>query len=135
MVTREEVETGSPAKGLPKATPALTADQVAKVLAKGGPANRDVAVAPRFQVGQRVRARNINPAGHTRLPRYVRAKSGMVVLDRGVFLFPDTNAHQRGEKPQHLYSVRFAARDLWGEQASPHDSIHLDLWDDYLEPV
>jgi nitrile hydratase len=65
----------------------------------------------------------------------VRAKSGVVVLDRGVFVFPDTNAHQRGEKPQHLYSVRFAARELWGEQASRRDSVHLDMWDDYLEPV
>jgi nitrile hydratase subunit beta len=82
-----------------------------------------------------VRARNVHPEGHTRLPRYVRAKSGVVVLDRGVFLFPDTNAHLRGEKPQHLYSVRFAARELWGEQASRRDSIHLDMWDDYLEPV
>jgi nitrile hydratase len=52
-----------------------------------------------------------------------------------VFLFPDTNAHLLGEKPQHLYSVRFAARDLWGAQASPRDFIHLDMWDDYLEPA
>jgi nitrile hydratase len=98
-------------------------------------ARRDVAVAPRFKAGQQVRARNLNPLGHTRLPRYVRAKKGVVVLDRGVFLFPDTNAHQLGEKPQHLYSVQFAARELWGEQASPKDSVRLDMWDDYLEPV
>ena len=55
------------------------------------------------------------------------------MVDRGVFVFPDTNAHLQGEKPQHLYSVRFAARDLWGEQASPRDTVHLDMWDDYLE--
>ena len=61
--------------------------------------------------------------------------ASVVVLDRGVFLFPDTNAHQRGEKPQHLYSVRFAAREIWGDQASPRDLIHLDMWDDYLERV
>ena len=83
--------------------------------------------------GQRVRARNINPAGHTRLPRYARGRVGVVVLDRGIYVFPDTNAHVLGEKPQHLYSVRFAARDLWGERASTRDSVHLDLWDDYLE--
>jgi nitrile hydratase len=100
-----------------------------------GSARRDVAVAPRFKAGQRVRARNIHPSGHTRLPRYVRARSGVVVLDRGVFLFPDTHAHMRGDKPQHLYSVRFAARELWGEQASRRDFIHLDMWDDYLEPA
>jgi len=46
--------------------------------------------------------------------------------------FPDTNAHYLGEKPQTFYSVRFAARELWGQQAAPQDSIYLDLWDDYL---
>jgi nitrile hydratase len=84
-------------------------------------------------VGQRVRARNINPAGHTRLPRYARGKAGVVVRDHGVFVFPDTNAHFLGEKPQHLYGVRFTSRELWGERASVRDFIHLDMWDDYLE--
>src|SRR5437660_9025791 len=63
LVTREEIESGAPSEGSPKATPPLTADKVASVVAKGGPASRDVPVAPRFQIGQRVRARNINPAG------------------------------------------------------------------------
>jgi nitrile hydratase len=96
-------------------------------------ARRDAAVSPRFKVGQRVRARNINPAGHTRLPRYARGKHGVVSRDHGVFLFPDTNAEFLGEKPQHVYSVRFTARELWGEHASARDFIHLDMWDDYLE--
>jgi len=47
-------------------------------------------------------------------------------------VFPDTNAHLKGEQPQHLYSVRFAARELWGESASSRDSVHLDMWDAYL---
>jgi nitrile hydratase len=84
-------------------------------------------------VGQRVRARTINPIGHTRLPRYVRGRTGVIDRDHGVFVFPDTNAHFLGEKPQHVYSVRFAARDVWGDQASPNDSLYIDLWDDYLE--
>jgi len=88
---------------------------------------------PRYAPGDRVVTRRFHPSGHTRLPRYVRGRTGAVVLDRGVFLFPDTNAHLRGEKPQHLYSVRFAAREIWGDQASRRDLIHLDMWDDYLE--
>jgi hypothetical protein len=52
-----------------------------------------------------------------------------------VFVFQDTAAYSKGEKPQHLYSVRFAARDLWGEQAAPHDAVYLDLCEDYLEPI
>jgi nitrile hydratase len=98
-------------------------------------ASRDVKVAPRFQAGQRVRARNMHPVGHTRLPRYARGKVGMIERDYGVFVFPDTNAHFLGEKPQHVYSVRFAARELWGEQAAPLDSVYLAMWDDYLEPA
>ena len=134
-VTQSEVETGNPVPGSPRQAVLVAPEAVPSMVDRRGSARRAAAVAPRFKAGQRVRARNIHPAGHTRLPRYVRAKSGVVVLDRGVFLFPDTNAHQRGEKPQHLYSVRFAARELWGKQASPRDSVHLDLWDDHLQPV
>ena len=93
-------------------------------VAKGVPASRNVQVTPRFKVGQRVRARNINPTGHTRLPRYARGKFGTIDRDHGVFVFPDTNAHFLGEKPQHVYSVRFAARELWGDQAAPQDSVY-----------
>jgi nitrile hydratase len=102
-------------------------------LTRGVESSHDPNVRPLFKVRQRVRARNINPTGHTRLPRYVRGKTGVIVRDHGVYLFPDTNAHFQGEKRQHVYSVRFAARELWGEHASPRDSVYLDLWDDYLE--
>ena len=105
------------------------------MLSAVAPANQNIPVAPRFKVGQRVRARNINPPGHTRLPRYARGKLGIVDRDHGVYVFPDTNSQNLGEKPQHVYSVRFAARELWGEQAAPHDSVYIDLWDDYLEPA
>jgi hypothetical protein len=101
----------------------------------GRPAPGAVTATPRFKAGERVRARNINPAGHTRLPRYARGKAGIVVRDHGIFVFPDTNAHFLGEKPQHLYSVRFSGRELWGERASPRDFVHLDMWDDYLDRV
>jgi nitrile hydratase beta subunit len=135
IVTREELESGRATAGSPKETPRITAAGVEE-MGRWWPAataRRDVAVAPHFSVGQRVRARNINPIGHTRLPRYARGKVGVVVRDHGVFVFPDTNAEFSGEKPQHVYSVRFAARELWGEQASPLDSMHLDMWDDYLD--
>jgi nitrile hydratase beta subunit len=135
LVTRAEIESGRPAEGSIKTTPPLTADQVALTLSKGGPASRNVAVDPRFQVGQRVRARNIHPPGHTRLPRYARGKLGVIDRDHGVHVFPDTNAHFLGEKPQHVYSVRFAARELWGEQAAPRDAVYIDLWDDHLDPA
>jgi nitrile hydratase subunit beta len=133
LITRAEVESGKPAPGLPKAAPALIASAVPSVVAKGKPANREVQVEARFAVGQRVRARNLHSTGHTRLPRYARGKLGTIDRDHGVFVYPDTNAHALGEKPQHLYSVRFAARELWGEQASERDAVYIDMWDDYLE--
>jgi nitrile hydratase subunit beta len=133
LVTREEVESGSPAPGSPKANPPVTAANVEAIAVIRASARRPAGVAPRFLVGQQVRTRNINPIGHTRLPRYARAKSGIVERDHGVFLFPDTNAHFLGEKPQHVYSVRFSAHELWGEEAKPQDSVYLDLFDDYLE--
>jgi len=133
LITHPELESGRPEAGSPKATPPVTAESVPALLAQGKPVRRDVPVAARFKAGQRVRARNINPTGHTRLPRYARGKVGTVERDHGVFVFPDTNAHFQGEKPQHLYTVRFAARELWGEEAAARDAIYVNLWDDHLE--
>jgi nitrile hydratase subunit beta len=133
LVTRAEVENGQPGPDSPRVTPALTSGAVPGMLAKGKPTSRDVQIVARFKVGQRVRARNMHPAGHTRLPRYARGKLGTILLDHGVHVFPDTNAHSLGENPQHLYSVRFAARELWGEQASSRDAVYLDMWEDYIE--
>ena len=88
---------------------------------------------PKFKPGDSVIARRINPVGHTRLPRYVRGRRGTIHIDHGVFTFPDTNSMSRDRKPQHCYSVRFSARELWGPQAAAHDSVYLDLFDDYLD--
>lgn len=135
LVTSAEIEAGMPAAGSSKATPPLTAAGILPVLTTGIVSSRDVPVTPHFKVSQHVRTLNMNPTGHTRLPRYARGKMGTIERDYGVFVFPDTNAEFLGEKPQHVYSVRFAARELWGEQASPRDSVYLDLWDGYLEPA
>jgi len=132
FVTREELESGKAAPGAVKATPVFTAE-MARRINRGLPSSKDPPVAPGFQVGEYVRARNINPVGHTRLPRYARGKTGQIFRDHGVYAFPDTNARYLGEKRQHVYSVRFAARELWGESAPARDSVYLDMWDDYLE--
>ena len=134
LVTVQEMETGKPAPGSVKATPPLAAAAVPAMAGRRGSYLRPEAQAKaRFKVGQHVRARNMNPVGHTRLPRYARGKQGTIVRHHGIFVFPDTNAHFLGEQPQHLYSVRFSARELWGDGASPRDSVSLDLWDSYLE--
>lgn len=133
LVTREEIESGKPATGAAKAIPALTLEDVAEAVRGGSYLRPDAKVKARFKVGQHVRALNMNPPGHTRLPRYARGKRGVIARSHGIFVFPDTNAHFLGEQPRHLYSVRFAARELWGPTASPLDSVHIDMWESYLE--
>jgi nitrile hydratase subunit beta len=135
LVTRAEIASGKPAKGSVKATPALTPADAARLSFRVAPAMLKVEAARRFQVGQHVRARNINPLGHTRLPRYVRGRAGVIEQDRGVQAFPDTHLTAPVQSAQHVYAVRFAARELWGDEASPRDAVYLDLWDDYLEPA
>jgi nitrile hydratase beta subunit len=95
---------------------------------------RETGARPRFAPGDAVITRHIHPHGHTRLPRYARGKRGTIRHVHGVHVFPDANAHGRGEQPQPLYSVRFEARELWGEDAEPRERVYLDLWESYLEP-
>jgi nitrile hydratase len=115
--------------------PVLHQDMVQAVIMTGASARVVTDIAPNFRTGDRVRAKNINPAGHTRLPRYVRGKTGTVVIDHGVFITPDTVAHGRGDHPQHVYSVSFDATELWGKNAPAKDTVRIDLWDDYLEAL
>jgi nitrile hydratase len=132
VATREEM--------LAKLDASVDPALIANAVATHGPAPvRDKAGSKppraRYSKGDRVRGRNLNPVGHTRLPRYVRGKSGVVVRGWGVFVFPDTNAHHAGTKPQHCYSVSFDARELWGKSANSRERVYIDLWEDYLEPV
>jgi nitrile hydratase len=113
----------------------LKAVDVDAALRTARTAKADEDVAPRYEAGDHVVTRNINPIGHTRLPRYARGKRGVVALDHGVWVFPDTAGNGLGRKPQHCYSVRFEARQLWGAEAPSRDSVFIDLWDDHLEPA
>jgi nitrile hydratase subunit beta len=135
FVTTDEISSGRPHSKVAAATPALTVQKAAVLVSAGVPCDRQIDVQSHFELGQAVHTRNLNPIGHTRLPRYARDKIGSIDRCHGVFVFPDSNAHFMGEKPQPLYSVRFTARELWGPQAASHDAVYLDLWEDYLEPA
>lgn len=88
----------------------------------------------RFGAGALVKVRDIHPAGHTRVPRYVRGKGGTVLHVAPKFSFPDGAAHALAPRAEHTYHVAFNARDLWPE-AEAADSVVVDLWDSYLEPA
>ncbi len=135
LATRTEIERGRPDPGSVKATPALTPAEARETLFRTSQSELEIEVAARFQVGDRVRGLNIHPTTHTRMPRYTRGKTGIVERDRGVFALPDNEVYDLDPKPQHVYLVRFMARELWGEEASALDSLYIDMWDDYLEPA
>ncbi|HVX91968.1 MAG TPA: nitrile hydratase subunit beta [Xanthobacteraceae bacterium] len=112
----------------------LTATEAARVQPRGSYA-RAASAPARYRAGERVRARNINPATHTRLPRYVRGHVGVVETVRGCHVYPDTNAIGAGENPQWLYCVRFDGRELWGADADPTVTVSVEAWEPYLEPA
>jgi nitrile hydratase beta subunit len=118
-----------PAMGLAEDSAAIT-----ETLGGGARALRhDQSYRPRFKAGDTVVARNLNPQGHTRLPRYARGHHGIIRHDWGVFVFPDTHAHGGGTKPQHCYAVEFEGAELWGSDHPQGERVYLDLWEDYLE--
>ena len=135
FVYPQDIEAGHAV--MPATTPnrVLYADDVRATLRRGSRYDRPIDTAPRFAAGDKVRARNINPTGHTRLPRYVRGKTGVVEAVHGGFVFPDTNAHGKGEDPQRLYTVVFTARELWGDYSDPTLTVSVDAFEPYLEPA
>lgn len=133
LATDAEIATGRadiPGAPVPRV---LRPEAVPAVLARGAPTGRQADTAPAFAVGDRVRARVMNPAHHTRLPRYVRGHVGTVVHHHGAHVFPDTHAHGQGEQPQHLYTVAFDGADLWGEGGEAGTVVSVDAWESYLE--
>jgi nitrile hydratase subunit beta len=136
VITPEELATGVPQTTNTDPNPPLPPEAVPIVVNKGAPCDRPAGRRkPRFNVGDTVRAKNLNPSGHTRLPRYVRGKQGVIHLVHGTFVYPDTNAHGGDERPQPLYNVCFSARELWGPTSARRDHLYIDLWEEYLEKV
>jgi nitrile hydratase len=133
LISPEESRTLTIDPAADKREPRLTAERVPSALASKAASLRQIDKPARFRIGEWVRARMVNVAGHTRLPRYVRGHVGHIEFDHGAHVLPDTNAHFLGEQPERLYGVVFTARELWG--APTGDTIRLDLWDSYLEPA
>jgi nitrile hydratase len=140
VLTREEIEArhalyaADPARPVPRNDdPAITAQAAAR-RRSANPPDPDPP-PPRFAEGDAVRARNVHPIGHTRLPRYVRGKRGTIASVRTRMIFPDTHFGGHPGDWQWVYTVRFAARELWGDAADPKGCLHIDLWEAYLDPV
>lgn len=140
LVTEEELISGRLTQPARPVARVLRADGVDAALARGTPTERAAPAPARFAVGDRVRALNRHPAGHTRLPRYVRGHVGTVVLVHGAHVFADRHAASApgqpfDEAPQWLYTVAFDGQELWGEDAETGTSVSVDAWESYLEPA
>lgn len=135
FVSAADLAAGKAVDGTAPPKRVLKAADVAATLARGGPCDRPVETPARFKAGDKVRTKNFNPTGHTRLPRYARAKSGVVEAVREGYVFPDSNAHHKGEDPQWLYTVVFDGPEIWGEGADPTLTVSIDAWENYLEPA
>ena len=136
LVSPEEIKTGKPAGPAEESIRqrVLKAEKVAEVIAKGSPVAMKISTTPRFKSGDSVRAVNRHPTGHTRQPRYVRGRVGVIHDYHGAHIFPDRNA-EGSKDGHHLYSVRFEPGSLWGESAYDRNAVYVDLWEDYLEPA
>lgn len=132
LITAEEVASGRAAPKTEKATPPIDPAGWKQFLPKGRSTSRPIDADPQFAVGDRVRTAEHMQSGPHRLPGYARGRTGEIILHHGAHVFPDTNGILAGEHPQHLYTVRFAARDLWGDEAQPQDTVTVDLWESYL---
>ena len=135
-LTDEEIASGKSSSSPELPFPTPDAGMLEGITRGGMPSVREEGrQSQAFKVGDRVRAKNIEVTGHTRLPRYVRGKEGVIHLAHGTHVFPDTHAHDQGENPQPLYNVRFEAKELWGENVERKDCLYIDLWEDYLDAV
>lgn len=131
IATVAEVASGKAQAPGPALGPPMRAGDVRKALTAKTDYSRKIAAAPAFAVGDRVTASAVGNAGHTRLPRYVRGRSGVIHAHHGAHLLPDAGARGR-EQAEHLYGVVFRAADLWPEAQGSRDRIFLDLWESYL---
>jgi nitrile hydratase subunit beta len=132
LVTRHELATGKMLEPPPIIRRVLHANQVLAVLAKGAPADREPSSAARFQRGDRIRTRAEVAPHHTRMPGYLRGKSGLIEHVHGAHVFADANAQGMGENPEWLYSVAFDAAELWGAAAEAGHCVSFDAWEPYL---
>lgn len=135
LVAPDELTDKTQAKRQMEVARILAAKDVEKVLTKGASARRDGDRDPKFKIGDMVRVVNHHPKTHTRMPRYVRGRTGTIADYHGFQVLPDTNAHGMGENPEPCYGVRFDAAELWGVDANPNSSVFADLWERYLEPL
>jgi nitrile hydratase beta subunit len=134
LVDADEIAAGRMLRPGKPVTRVMTKDAIGRAFTRGS-FSRPTSTDARFEPGDRVRAKNINPPSHTRLPRYARGHVGVVEAVRGCHVFPDSVTTGGGENPQWLYTVVFEGHELWGENADPTLKVSIEAFEPYLEPA
>jgi nitrile hydratase len=93
------------------------------------------AVAPRFDVGEKVKVRATAPLGHIRTPFYIRGHVGEIERLCGSFPNPEELAQMRSGLPAiPLYRVRFRQKDVWPDYKGPDpDVVEIEIFQHWLE--
>lgn len=124
----------NPEAELPASDNPELADTIEGIFGTGATARRETGAKPKFTQGDQVRVSSEHPRGHTRMAGYIRGKTGVVEQAHGAFIYPDSAGNGKGEDPQHVYTVRFDAAELWGEHsADPNSSVYFDVWEPYIQ--
>lgn len=134
IVSQEEITLRAIARGasrndLVAAQPSQSPDPLGQPPGSSG-SDRSISDAPKFKIGDQVRSLANRVSQHTRLPEYAMGKRGEIVMHHDGWVFPDTNAHGKGENPKHLYTVRFTSEVLMDK---PGFAVCIDLFEPYLE--
>lgn len=135
FLTSEELLSGKPAPGRREPKRVLKGEEVATVLRRGFPYEREAKAPALFAVGDKVRTIVMHPQHHTRLPRYARGKQGVIERIVGCHVFPDTGSQGLPEAAQWLYTVVFTGPELWGRDGDPTSTVSIEAWESYLEPA
>lgn len=90
---------------------------------------------PKFQVGDRVRVRDMPDIFYTRCQNYTRGAVGEVVKLVYESPAPEDEAWDNHDKPVWFYSVKFRQADLWPEYADgfPNDTLETEFTELWLE--
>ncbi len=111
----------------------VSADKVPEILSRGGPTEMTAEASARFDIGDRVTIVNEHPRHHTRMPRYIRGRAGVIVSHHGAHVFPDVHAESGEKVARHLYGIRFTGEELWGADCTePLTAVCVDVFEPYI---
>jgi thiocyanate hydrolase subunit beta len=93
-------------------------------------------VPARFNVGDRVRVKDMPNIFYTRTQMFVRGVVGMISARTYEDLIPEDEAWNRDNaQREQFYIVRFRQKDLWEEYPFENDTLQTELPDRWLEPA